>query len=221
MGRGSGRPRSRFQIVDFYCKLCKNEGTFPMDVKLPHIPDYKPSDKETIQPPLTVKGGASGKKKLSLAIIASLVVLVGITMAAVGSPVSLYKRASTAPELKDNAYNQEVYQLSCPEPNFWMVPEATSGSCDPSNESIKCGETCPADRQTGIVNAEGHQCCRPPIVVTKPDPTPTTVVPTEKIIDPPTATPTPQDSSTGGDTPCPTPRAVDELTVFCPVCQGG
>lgn len=201
-----------------------------MDTKLPHIPDYKPSAKEPIKPAPTVERSRfSNKKKLGLVVMTGLVALVGLGMIAVGSPVKLYKRASTAAEMKNDTYNKDVYQLSCDAPNYWAVPEANPGQCDPNDTTIKCGQVCLADRQTGITNPEGHMCCKPESTtqntqVSEPEPTQTPLPPTTAPQEPTTAvepTSSVEPTSNQTQTSCPLPKAVTGLTVFCPACQGG
>ncbi len=75
--------------------------------------------------------------------------------------VKTLKVIMTPAEKKDEAYHFAVYDLYCPPPNYWAVPEANSIYCQSAAVQIKCGETCPIERRTGAVCPEGHYCCRP------------------------------------------------------------
>lgn len=183
-----------------------------MDAKLPHIPDYKPSgvdEKPHIEGRLI--GSLSKKKKMYLGALSLLVGLVVVGFFAVGQPVKTAKKAFTDASQKGYDYNLSQYNLTCSPPNTWYVPEADPTSCADSGSAsgTTCGQLCPADRQTGTVNPEGHVCCRPPQVETIPTSLPT---------NPPASGPTVTTPTTPSS--CEVPKPVGTVTITFPSCGG-
>lgn len=60
---------------------------------------------------------------------------------------------------------QPVKEKSCDEPNKWYIHDGNPEYCQQliniGLTNIVCGETCPAERQTGLECSLEHKCCRP------------------------------------------------------------
>jgi hypothetical protein len=177
-----------------------------MDTKLPKIPDFKPSD-STNTKTLGSKSKVSRRAKLSIITTGLLLLLVSLSFF-IGQPIKIAKKAFTGAESRGADYNKDQYGLVCPAGSVWNVPEADKQLC---GSDMLCGEVCPADRQTGVKNPEGHECCKVDSTTTETAPQPT--------IEPKiTVTPVNSPTTSAQTSPCVTPPKVSGVTVFCPSC---